>query len=208
MLRKPTKTKAPVGTSACRVPPEHYAVSVSPKDADEVRKLAERTTKATKEIAVMIKKIQADTKGAVHSMEQGTLQVDEGIELADKAGSSLLEIVGISQKVTDMVTQIAAASEEQSSASEQISKNVEAINRVTNESATATKQIAIAAEDLSRLTENLQQLITRFKLSGDGQSVLRPALREGLKFSRKTATPKSNLAVHENGALVSQKWHD
>lgn len=173
--------------------------------ADEVRKLAERTTKATKEIAAMIKKIQADTKGAVHSMEQGTLQVDEGIKLADKAGTSLLEIVGISQKVTDMVTQIAAASEEQSSASEQISKNVEAINSVTNESATATKQIAGAAEDLSRLTENLQQLIARFKFSGEGQSVVRPASREGLKFSRKTGTPKSNFTVREDGVLATQR---
>ncbi|MBK7258856.1 MAG: Cache 3/Cache 2 fusion domain-containing protein [Ignavibacteriae bacterium] len=97
--------------------------------ADEVRKLAERTTKATKEIAGMIKKIQSDTTGAVRSMEEGTHEVERGIELADKAGASLKEIVGVSQKVTDMVTQIAAASEEQSSASEQISKNVEGISQ-------------------------------------------------------------------------------
>ena len=78
--------------------------------ADEVRKLAERTTKATKEIAGMIKKIQSDTTGAVQSMEEGTQEVERGIELADRAGTSLKEIVGVSQKVTDMVTQIAAAS--------------------------------------------------------------------------------------------------
>jgi len=54
--------------------------------ADEVRKLAERTTKATKEIAGMIKKIQQDTAGAVESMEEGTRQVADGIELADKPG--------------------------------------------------------------------------------------------------------------------------
>ena len=90
--------------------------------------------------------------------------MDRGIELADKAGFSLKEIVGVSQKVTDMVTQIAAASEQQSSASEQISKNVEAISTVTSETAQGTQQIARAAEDLNRLTENLQKLIGGFKL--------------------------------------------
>jgi methyl-accepting chemotaxis protein len=134
--------------------------------ADEVRKLAERTTKATKEIAGMIKKIQVDTAGAVSSMEQGTGEVEKGKQLADRAGASLQEIVGVSQKVTDMVTQIAAASEEQSSASEQISKNVEAISKVTGETAQGTQQIARAAEDLNRLTEKLQELTSRFTVSG------------------------------------------
>jgi methyl-accepting chemotaxis protein len=168
--------------------------------ADEVRKLAERTTKATKEIAGMIKKIQSDTKGAVTSMEEGTKEVDEGIKLADKAGSSLREIVGISQKVTDMVAQIAAASEQQSSASEQISKNVEAISSVTNESAAGVQQIARAAEDLNRLTENLQQLLNKFKLSGDaGEHRV-----AGASPAHKTSfrTPKSKVAVRANGSLV------
>jgi methyl-accepting chemotaxis protein len=133
--------------------------------ADEVRKLAERTTKATKEIAGMIRKIQSDTAGAVSSMEEGTAEVKNGIEHANRAGTSLEEIVGVSQKVTDMVTQIAAASEQQSSASEQISKNVEAISKVSAETAQGTQQIARAAEDLNRLTDNLQQLVSRFRLT-------------------------------------------
>jgi methyl-accepting chemotaxis protein len=137
--------------------------------ADEVRKLAERTTKATKEIAGMIKKIQSDTSGAVASMEQGTGEVEKGKNLADRAGASLQEIVGVSQKVTDMVTQIAAASEQQSSASEEISKNVEAISKVTGETAQGTQQIARAAEDLNRLTEGLQQLVSRFKVAGSAE---------------------------------------
>jgi len=132
--------------------------------ADEVRKLAERTTKATKEITDMIKKIQGDTQGAVRSMDEGTKQVEEGIKLADKAGASLGEIVEISQKVGDMVGQIAAASEEQSSAAEEISKNVEAISAVTGETAQGTHQIARAADDLNQLTERLHQLVQQFNL--------------------------------------------
>lgn len=174
--------------------------------ADEVRKLAERTTKATKEIAGMIAKIQADTSDAVKSMEEGTQEVNTGITLADKAGESLKEIVSISQKVTDMVTQIAAASEEQSSASEQISKNVEAISTVTQQTASGTQQIARAAEDLNRLTENLQQLVAKFKLSNGAQRT-----STGTADTATASRPKvkhretpSRVAVRENGILVQQ----
>lgn len=133
--------------------------------ADEVRKLAERTTHATKEITGMIRKIQTDTRGAVASMDQGTQRVDDGIRLADQAGVSLKRIVDISQQVTDMVTRIAAANEEQSATSEHIAKNVEAISAVTGETASATQQIARAAEDLNRLTDDLERTMEKFRLA-------------------------------------------
>lgn len=138
--------------------------------ADEVRKLAERTTKATKEIAGMIRHIQNETKGAVTSMEEGTQKVTYGISLADKAGKALENIVEISQQVTDMVNQIAAASEQQSSASEQISKNIEAISTVTQQTASGIQQIAHSAENLNQLTEQLRMLVARFKLGNEQQS--------------------------------------
>ena len=134
--------------------------------ADEVRKLAERTTKATKEIAGMIKKIQQDTSDAVISMTAGTVEVEKGKELANLAGKSLSEIIGGAEQVVDMATQVAAASEQQSSAAEEISKNVDAINHVTQETASGIQQIAHAAEDLNRLTVSLQEMISRFKISG------------------------------------------
>jgi methyl-accepting chemotaxis protein len=170
--------------------------------ADEVRKLAERTTKATKEIAGMIKTIQTDTTGAVASMEEGTREVDNGIKLADKAGAALQEIVSMIQNLTDMVAQIAAASEEQSSASEQISKNVEAISTVTGETASGVQQIARAAEDLNRLTENLQSLVGKFKLSDEGQHRAGSSAKSagGSRMGYKTA--KARVAVRANGGLV------
>ncbi len=133
--------------------------------ADEVRKLAERTTKATKEIATMIKKIQKDTKEAVESMQQGTKEVEIGKQKADLAGESLKKIIEGAGKVVDIVTQVAAASEQQSSAAEQISKNIEAISNVTQESAQGTHQIARASEDLNRLTLNLENLVTQFRVN-------------------------------------------
>ena len=134
--------------------------------ADEVRKLAERTTKATKEIATMIKQIQIDTSEAVSSMNEGTAEVEKGKQLTDKAGKSLHQIIAGAESVVDMSTQLAAASEEQSSAAEQISKNIEGINNVTKESAAGIQQIARASEDLSRLTVNLQELVSKFKIDG------------------------------------------
>lgn len=132
--------------------------------ADEVRKLAERTTKATKEIADMIKKIQRDTIEAVQSMQEGTSEVETGKELANKAGTALEQIIDGTQKVSKIIKQVAAASEQQSKASEDISRNIEAITTVTHESASGALQIAKAAEDLSRLTVNLQDLVGRFKI--------------------------------------------
>ncbi len=132
--------------------------------ADEVRKLAERTTKATKEIADMIKQIQKDTNDAVDSMQEGKKEVESGKVLANKAGQSMDEIVGAASKVLDVVNSVASASEQQASAAEQISKNIEAISNVTQESAAGVQQIARASEDLSRLTENLQMLVNKFNI--------------------------------------------
>lgn len=133
--------------------------------ADEVRKLAERTTKATKEIASMIKTIQNETSQAVKSMEEGTHEVENGKRLAKEAEIVLNDIIDVAQKVSDTVIQVAAASEEQSNSSEQISKNIEGINNVTRETSQGISQIARASEDLSQLTINLQDLIAKFKIS-------------------------------------------
>jgi methyl-accepting chemotaxis protein len=133
--------------------------------ADEVRKLAERTTKATKEIADTIKEIQREATNADKSMSEAQESVKEGMELTEKVGEALQDIKESTIKVADVINQVAAATEEQSSAAEQISKNVEAISSVTQESASGTQQIAHASEDLNRLTLNLQELITRFKIT-------------------------------------------
>jgi methyl-accepting chemotaxis protein len=155
--------------------------------ADEVRKLAERTTKATKEIAGMIKQIQKDTGEAVVSMQQGTVEVENGKQLADKAGESLKEIIKGADEVVDIVTQVASASQEQSSASEQISKNIESISNVTLQSATGVQQIARAAEDLNRLTNDLQNLVSNFKISKTSDG----------------STKNLRLAVKSNGSLIN-----
>ncbi len=135
--------------------------------ADEVRKLAERTGKATGEITDMIKGIQQGTQEAVTSMEGGIKEVDAGRELADKAGNSLTEVVNGAQRVMDMIQQIATAAEEQSSAAEQISKNIEHVSSVTKETAAGAEQSAAASEQLNRQAEGLQGMVSKFKVTQD-----------------------------------------
>ncbi|HYB76949.1 MAG TPA: methyl-accepting chemotaxis protein [Candidatus Bathyarchaeia archaeon] len=132
--------------------------------ADEVRKLAERTTKATKEIAEMIQSVQAETRGAVGKMQSGTQQVEKGVEVTAKAGVSLKQIIGEAEHVGEMVTQIATAANEQSSATEQVSSNMEQINKLVTESAEGAQQSAKACEQLSGLALELQNLVSRFQL--------------------------------------------
>lgn len=133
--------------------------------ADEVRKLAERTTKATKEIAETIKTVQKEAKEADKSMSEAEGLVKAGMELTEEVAKVLIEILEMNERVAETVTQLAASSEQQSATAEEISKNIDNISAVINESAAGTGQIAKAAEDLNRLTDNLQGLVQRFKLS-------------------------------------------
>lgn len=139
--------------------------------ADEVRKLAERTTKATKEIAEMIKQIQREAKEADESMAEAKQSVEEGMKLTEQVGDVLYEILEANTKLSDLINQVAVASEEQSSTAEQISRNIETMSGVTQESANGIEHVAKAADDLSRMTENLRNLILQFKIEEDGKKL-------------------------------------
>lgn len=132
--------------------------------ADEVRKLAERTTKATKEIAETIKAVQDEAHTADVAMDDAKNMIGIGMKNTEEVEKILNEINSESTKVADLIYQISATSEEQSTTAEQISKNIESINNVTHESADGIKQVAAAAENLNKLTDNLQNLISRFKI--------------------------------------------
>jgi methyl-accepting chemotaxis protein len=103
--------------------------------ADEVRALAERTTKATKEIGVMIKSIQQETRSAVAAMEEGVKEVDTGTARAEKSGQALQEILDRIGDVTEQVNQIAIAAEEQTATTGEISQNIQQITQVVHDTA-------------------------------------------------------------------------
>ncbi len=137
--------------------------------ADEVRRLAERTGTATKEIGDMINGIQKETKSAVESMQSGTKEVKSGVELADQAGESLRQIVGSVQNVMDMVQQIAIAAEQQSAAGEEIASNIESVANVTKQTAAGAKESSKASHELSTLSGELRNLVGKFKLQRNGR---------------------------------------
>ncbi|MEM1213963.1 MAG: methyl-accepting chemotaxis protein [Planctomycetota bacterium] len=132
--------------------------------ADEVRKLADRTTQATEEIADSITAIQSETTGAVNKMNAGTEQVEVGVTKAKQAGDSLAQIVSSANEVAEMIQSIAAAAEEQSAAAEQVSSSVDAIAQVTRQATQGTSQAAQAASQLSTKSEELLRLVSSFTI--------------------------------------------
>jgi methyl-accepting chemotaxis protein len=133
--------------------------------ADEVRKLAERTSLSTSEIAGMVGKIQNGTRNAIGSMESGVTQVGKGVDLATQAGSSISEIRDGALRVVQVVNSISDAIREQGAASSEIAKNVEHIAQMSEESATAVAETATAARHLQQLSSSLSVSVSRFRLS-------------------------------------------
>jgi methyl-accepting chemotaxis protein len=132
--------------------------------ADEVRALAERTTRATKEIGDMIKAIQRETGEAVTVMEQGVLQVTEGTGEAAKSGEALQEILLQINEVVLQVNQIATAAEEQTATTSEISSNIVQITEVMQQTSQGSQESATAASQLRGNASELQRLVQQFKL--------------------------------------------
>lgn len=132
--------------------------------ADEVRKLAERTTKATKEIGDMIRQIQHDTKGAVSAMEEGTTKVKGGVSLVNRTGDALVKIVEMVTQSADMIRQIAVAADQQSAATQHIAQDLESVAKVTKESEAGATESAKASQDLSLLATELQSVVGGFQI--------------------------------------------
>ncbi len=138
--------------------------------ADEVRKLAENTAEATKQISDMISGIQTETDKAVIAMQQGTKEVESGIALADNAGDSLQMIINSTNELLDMINQIAVASEQQSSTSDEISKNVATIAKISASSAQNVGDIATTAGELAQMAESLTSIVDQFKINNSSKN--------------------------------------
>ncbi|MEG6550070.1 methyl-accepting chemotaxis protein [Desulfocurvibacter africanus] len=127
--------------------------------ADEVRKLAEKTMHATKEVGQAIAAIQQGTQGSIGAMDAASKTVEGSTMLAEKAGESLKEIVSLVESTAVKVGSIATASEEQSAASEQISRSIGEVRRISSETAQAMEQSSKAIADLAALSLNLKNII-------------------------------------------------
>lgn len=134
--------------------------------ADEVRKLAEKTMTATREVGEAIGGIQSGTKQTIDVVTRTVSRIQGAGDLADQSGAALAEIVSMVDVTTDQVRAIAAASEEQSTASGEINRSLDEVDRISGENADFMHRSAEAILELSRQANVLQGLISEMKQGG------------------------------------------
>ncbi len=131
--------------------------------ADEVRKLAEKTMTATKDVGASISAIQNAARSNTLGMEKAVQAVREATDMANASGDSLRQIVSLSDSTADKVRSIATASEEQSAASEEINRTIDEISTIAAATAESMEESAIALQDLSEQAGELQTLIEKMQ---------------------------------------------
>lgn len=142
--------------------------------ADEVRKLAEDSGNAAKQIAGLIHQIQAGTANAVTTMQQDAVEVSNGAAALNEAANVIEKVVKAGDTIAHMVQDIAAAAQEQSASIEEVTSSVEEVSAISEESAAGTEEASAAVQEqtatmqeLSRSAENLSSLAAGMKLVVD-----------------------------------------
>lgn len=132
--------------------------------ADEVRKLAERTSSSTSEISGVVKSIREETEAAVASMGEVKQDLQESSRLNELTDVALKQIVTAANQVTGLVGSIAASTKEQTSATEDVARNMEEISGLTEEDSASIRQAGKAADDVSHIAGELQHLVSRLRV--------------------------------------------
>src|SRR6202165_587547 len=147
--------------------------------ADEVRKLAEHSRSATKDIAALIKAIQAETNEAVVVMEEGTKEVEVGTGLADQAGKALEAISSVVRQSAELVQEISLASKQQVRGTEGVANAMQIISGITRQTTQSARQAAGTVGNLVKLSEQLVDALSQFRSNGTPASERRePAVLE------------------------------
>jgi len=135
--------------------------------ADEVRKLAEKTTSATKEIGGMVQSIQGEARKSLGSMEKEVKAVEEGVALTREAGSALEKIVAQVTEVTAKVQEIAQVADEQTTVAEKINHDIVTVSEISSDSAIGSREISQAGEEIAKLGSNLQSIVENFRVDAE-----------------------------------------
>ena len=133
--------------------------------ADQVRKLAESSTGATREIADLVKVIQTETQEAVVAMEHETQAVEAGSASALRTGEVFKEISGIAQRSSELAQTIASAAVSQTASTDQVGRSIKEFAGGTLETQKATDSARVTVEDMAKLAEGLTSSVAQFKLA-------------------------------------------
>lgn len=137
--------------------------------ADEVQRLAERSSSATKQIETLVRAIQNDTNEAVISMEQTTSEVVRGARLAQDAGVALGEIEGVSRVLAELIESITDAARQQAASAGQISQTMTVIQRTTAQTTSGTAATAESIGNLAKMASEMRRSVSGFTLPPPGQ---------------------------------------
>ncbi|XOZ32555.1 methyl-accepting chemotaxis protein [Halomonadaceae bacterium KBTZ08] len=132
--------------------------------AEEVRALAQRSSKSAEEIQGIIDGLITETNKAVETMKQAKERSNENQERASKASESLNSIEASVSTISDQVTQIATAAEQQSQAAEEINQNVTRIVEAAQESSSGTEQTNRASDEVASMAERLREVVGQFRI--------------------------------------------
>ena len=147
--------------------------------AEEVERLAVRSTEATKKIAALVKAIQSETTEAVAAMERNIQEVVGGSKVANQAGQSLAEIEAVSVRLAELIQSISLAAKQQARGSDALSKAMSEISRITQQTASGTKQTAESVSDLAGLADALRGSVSKFKLPDHSRTFSTPSSLAG-----------------------------
>ena len=132
--------------------------------ADEVRSLAQRTQSSAQEIEALVTSLQSSAENSVSAMESSATLASDTLKRATATGASIARITGAVEEIKQYNSQIATASEQQTSVAEEINQNITSIRDVTDQSASSSNQTASSSSELARLGSELQTLVSRFRL--------------------------------------------
>ncbi len=133
--------------------------------AEEVQRLAERSADATRQIAALVRAIQADTQDAVGAMERSTQGVVAGARLSDNAGAALSEIDQVSRRLADLIGHISGITSREAHLASELATNIQHIFAVTEQTGDGTRSTAVQVRELSKMADELRQSVARFRIA-------------------------------------------
>jgi methyl-accepting chemotaxis protein len=159
--------------------------------ADEVRKLAEHSRSATKDIAALIKAIQAETNEAVVVMEEGTKEVESGATLADQAGRALDAISNVVRQSAELVQEISLASKQQVRGTEGVAQAMQIISNITRQTSQGTRGTVATVSQLVKLSDQLNDGLAQFRASSKHGNSLQEEAERSERTERSERSERS-----------------